>query len=168
MSAILYNTEWENKIQWTNMWMITCINSEWLKKKNEWMLREIRTENWKHVLIQDQFGYDFYGRREILMKEGKKNFFGGKVGFIDTRRTSWRKKYFAIRGCRFWWRVDGGWRVLSMAPPSRVDSAGLNRRVCKTKFGLLNHKCDQNETFRGAKWIFWSVIEKMFLQNPIW
>ena len=40
---------------------------------------------------------------------------------------------------------------VSMAPPSRVDSAGLNRRVCKTKFGLLNHKCDQNETFRGAK-----------------
>jgi hypothetical protein len=38
---------------------------------------------------------------------------------------------------------------LSMAPPSRVDSTGLNRRRCRRYFGLGIYQNDQNENFRG-------------------
>ena len=42
-----------------------------------------------------------------------------------------------------------GMQSLSMAPPSRVNSAGLNQRRCRTNLSLANDQNDQNENFRG-------------------
>jgi hypothetical protein len=40
-------------------------------------------------------------------------------------------------------------RSVSMAPPSRVSSAGLNQRRCILNLSLANDQNDQNENFRG-------------------